>query len=71
LVQPPPLPHEKVQSPFALQTTSWQLPSAELQLNPQVSPTAQAAPSQPDMLQFVPCKHWAAVAAHPEQLALS
>jgi hypothetical protein len=56
-VQPAPPPHEKLHFPFALQTGSWQLPSLELQLKPQVLPTAQAAPLQPDLLQLVPCMH--------------
>ena len=70
-VQPEPLPHEKLHLPFALHTGSWQPPSGELQLKPHVLPIAQAAPLQPDLLQLMLCKHWAAPAAHPEQLDLS
>ena len=70
-VQPDPLPHEKLHLPFALQTGSWQLPSDELQLKPHVEPIAHAAPLHAALLQLMPCKHWVAVAAHPEQLDLS
>jgi hypothetical protein len=57
LVHPAPPPHEKLHFPFELHTGSWQLPSGELQLKPQVFPTAHAAPLQPDRLQLVPCMH--------------